>query len=173
MTDLDKMISRVESSISDPHEGLPQEVFLFITRNTPMINVDLLIKNEQGQTLLTWREDGRPRAGWHVPGGIIRYKESFAERIVKTARNELGVGVEFNPVPLVINECISAHMKNRGHFISLLFECILAGKPSRDLECRGGQPGAGEWMWHDRCPENILALHAELYGKFIDPQAGA
>lgn len=43
-----------------------------------MVNVDLLIKNvSSNETLLTWREDEYYGPGWHVPGGIVRFKETI------------------------------------------------------------------------------------------------
>ncbi|MBI5101264.1 MAG: NUDIX hydrolase [Nitrospirae bacterium] len=167
MTDLDDAIQRLESFILNPGQGLPQEVFLFVSRITPMINADLLIKDDLGRTLLTWRDDGYSSPGWHIPGGIIRYKESFAGRVQKTAIKELGVGVEFKPTPLAINEFITPEMKNRGHFISLLFDCVLTGLPDEKLKCGGGLPTSGQWMWHERCPDNIIAVHG-IYKTFID-----
>jgi len=169
MNEINEIILRLESFILNPRKGLPEDVFLFLTRNTPMINTDLLIKNDRKQTLLTWRDDEYDDPGWHIPGGIIRYKESFSERIIETARKELGTGVEFNPVPLAINECILPQMTNRAHFVSFLFACSLTGEPDRALEYRGGDPHTGEWMWHDRCPDKILSGHQRIYRKFIDP----
>ena len=68
-------LQAIESTINDPQEGLPEVVFLFVTRHTPMINVDLLIRDAEGRVLLTWRDDGYEHSpGWHIPGGIIRYK---------------------------------------------------------------------------------------------------
>jgi len=64
-------------------------VFALVSRVTPLVNVDLLIKDEQRRTLLTWRDDEFFGAGWHVPGEIIRYKESAADRIRTCARLEL------------------------------------------------------------------------------------
>ena len=75
--ELREIIDILESSIPNPSKGLPEEVFLFVSRITPLINVDLLIKNEQNHTLLTWRNDSY-YLGWHIPGGIIRYKETIA-----------------------------------------------------------------------------------------------
>lgn len=79
---LTKALDLIEKQIKDPTVGLPEEVFLFISRITPMINVDLLIKDESGRTLLSWRDDYTGK-GWHVPGGIIRYKEKIDTRIKK------------------------------------------------------------------------------------------
>ena len=33
-----------------------------------MVNVDLLIRNDRRETLLTWRQDELYR-GWHIPAG--------------------------------------------------------------------------------------------------------
>lgn len=165
MTDL---ISSLESSITDPSAGLPEELFLFITRITPMINVDLLIKNESGHTLLTWRDDGYYPPGWHVPGGIVRYKETFADRLRAVARTELGADVDFDPAPVAVNEVIHSVRKNRGHFVSFLYDCRLSVPLDKALQCTGDSPAAGEWKWHAACPENLIEVH-EIYRKFILP----
>lgn len=164
--ELSKIIKKLESSVKNPSKGLPKELFLFVSRITPLINVDLLIKNEQNQTLLTWRDDGYWPPGWHVPGGIIRYKEKIAERIKAVAKNELGAEVEFNPAPLAINECIIKTRETRGHFISLLYQCKLATQPDENLRCESNSPKPNEWMWHSSCPANIIQVH-EMYRKFI------
>jgi colanic acid biosynthesis protein WcaH len=163
--DISESIKKIESSIPDARRGLPEDVFLLISQLTPLVNVDLLIKNEKGQTLLTWREDGFFHPGWHVPGGIIRYKESFAERIQVVAANELGCGVKFGNEPLVFNECMIEE-KKRGHFISFLYECILCGSPDAKLEYRGDALKNGQWFWHDRCPDDLMEVH-EIYRKYI------
>src|SRR3954451_13793393 len=70
----------LDAWVGEPVDGLPEEFFLFLSRYTPIVNVDLLIQEAIGEdrrrTLLTWRDDETYGAGWHVPGGIIRYKES-------------------------------------------------------------------------------------------------
>ena len=62
---------------------LGKNVFELVSTLTPMINVDLLIKNEMGQTLFSWRDDIHSGKGWHLPGGIIRLKETLEERNYK------------------------------------------------------------------------------------------
>ncbi len=164
--DLEEIIEVLESAVPNPSIGLPEELFLFITRITPIINVDLLIKDEQNQTLLTWRDDGYYPPGWHVPGGIIRYKETISERVKAVAKNELGAEVEFEYAPLAVNEVIHKSRKNRGHFISLLYQCHLITEPDEDLRCKDNPPKPNEWMWHSSCPSNIISVH-EMYRQFI------
>ena len=96
-------IAPLESALGDPGRGLPEEVFLFASRIMPLINVDLLIQEDGGRTLLTWRDDESFGQGWHIPGGIIRYKQTTAERIRACARQELGAEVTFDAAPLLVS----------------------------------------------------------------------
>src|SRR5689334_24697930 len=94
------VISELEAALGDPRQGLPEELFLFVSRITPLINVDLLIHDDQSRTLLTWRDDEFYGAGWHVPGGIIRFKESVATRVHACAREELGAEIAYDEAPV-------------------------------------------------------------------------
>ncbi len=151
-------IDFLDKQVANPSLGLPEEIFLFLSRMTPMVNVDLLIKDDKGQTLLTWRDDKHWQPGWHIPGGIIRYKEKIADRIQAVAKGELGAKVNFNPTPLAMNECIIKSKKDRGHFISLLYQC--------ELLTPLNVPKPGQWIWHKGCPDNIIEIH-KMYRKYI------
>ena len=155
----------LESAIGDPRQGLPEDVFLFVSRITPLINVDLLIQDDRGRTLLTWRDDGHFGSGWHVPGGIIRYKETIAERIQACAGEELAVQVSFEPAPIAILETI-VDSRDRGHAISLLFRCRLLGPPDPSRNADAGAPSAGDWRWHEMPPPDLLAVQGQ-YARFL------
>jgi len=144
-------IVRIESFIGNPSKGLPEEVFLFISTVTPLVNVDLLIKDEQNRTLMTWRDDEYSDAGWHIPGGILRFKETIASRVKAVARQELGADVRFKEHPLAINEVIHPSRRVRGHFISLLYECTLISPLDKNLGYEKGIPKPRKWPWHNKC----------------------
>ena len=165
--ELRKTICYLESSIDNPSRGLPEEVFLLISRLTPLLNVDLLIKNEQNHTFLTWRDDKFHPPGWHVPGGIIRYKEKIVDRVRAVAKSEFGAEVSCDQPPLVMHEIIHSDRKIRGHFISLLYRCCLESAPAEHLRCTGHPPKANEWMWHKSCPKDLISVH-EIYRRFIE-----
>jgi len=165
-------IDTLESAIGDPRRGLPLDVFHLVSRIAPLINVDLLVQ-ENGRTLLTWRDDEFFGAGWHVPGGIIRYKESAADRIRKCALEELGADIAFDTEPILVTEFIR-EQTTRGHFISLLYRCRLlkVGQASglrRHSEPPGREsplPSAGECRWHKSCPPDLLEVH-KPYARFF------
>jgi ADP-ribose pyrophosphatase YjhB (NUDIX family) len=162
-----RAVDLLRSAVADPRKGLPENVFLLVTRLTPMVNVDLLIRDNHGGTLLTWRDDPYYEPGWHVPGGIVRFKEKMEDRVRAVARNELGATVEFESTPIAIREVIRPDQETRGHFVSLLFRCSLGSPPDEKYGYLSGRPKPGEWEWHARCPENIIQEH-EMYRRFID-----
>ena len=168
MSDIGELISQLDYFIGDSKKGLPEEVFLFISRLTPMVNVDLLIKNEKNQTLLAWRHDEFYH-GWHVAGGIVRFKELFADRLKAVAKKEFGATIEFDPAPLLIQEKITQSRDVRGHFIAHLYRCRLTSSLSHEMRCLDPQnPQHGQWYWHSECPKQLIPQH-EVYRKFIHP----
>ncbi len=169
-SELGGLAARLLHRVEDARRGLPQEVFLLVSRLTPLVNVDLLLRNDRGQTLLTWRADEYYGPGWHVPGGILRFKESFARRIDAVARAELGATVRSDPHPLAVNEITHPTREVRGHFVSFLYRCELLTSPDPALQFAGGAPKHGEWQWHDRCPDNLIRVH-EVYRPYLDPDA--
>jgi len=164
---LAQLLDEAMASVTDAKKGLPQEMFYFVSQLTPLINVDLLVKNKKGQTLLTWRDDEFYGPAWHIPGGIIRFKESFEERIQQVALTELGCSVRCSDAPIHVTNMINTERDIRGHFISLLFICELKGEPDPAQKWHVGQPLAGQWEWHDSAPENLIKVH-EIFRKIIN-----
>src|SRR4051794_10546097 len=168
---LEAAIRQIEAVAGDPSggRGLPLPVFLMVSRLGPLFTVDLLIQDAAGRTLLTWRDDAYFGAGWHVRGGVVRYKETIAERIRKCAAEELGAEVTFEATPLAVEEEIDPAQRTRGHNVALLYRCHLLGEPDpgRRASPALGGPRRDEWAWHERCPDNMLPVHRR-YARFLD-----
>lgn len=157
-------IDFISKQVKNPTKGLPKEVFLFVSKLTPIVNVDLLIKDEKGRTLLSWRDDQYAGTGWHIPGGVIRLKEKMITRVEKVAKTEIGTSVKFDPIPIAVNELIT-DKETRGHFISFLYKCLLSSKfvpKNKGLK----ENNIGYLKWHETCPSNLIKYH-EIYRKFI------
>jgi ADP-ribose pyrophosphatase YjhB (NUDIX family) len=123
-----------------------------------------LIQDSAGRTLLTWRDDVFFGSGWHVPGGVIRYKEMAADRVRACAREELGVEVAFETAPILMSETIR-EQATRGHFVSLLYRCTLQSEPDETRRA-SRHPRAGEWAWHESCPADLLKVQLQ-YAVFL------
>lgn len=159
------LVSNLRELSGDPTKGLPEEIFVYASQITPLVNVDLLIKDDDKGVLLTWRDDGHYEEGWHVPGGIIRYKETFSDRIREVARLELGAKVEHEKEPIAIKQVIHPINMTRGHFVSLLYSCRLMS-PLLDSLAVDAEPKNGQWQWHKNCPVNLIAVQ-DIYRPYF------
>lgn len=166
--DLQDAFETIDRLAPDPRQGLPEELFVEMTRFVPMINVDLLIRDEKGRLLLTWRDDEIDGRGWHVPGGIIRYKEQIATRIQATAARELSTSVTYRPFPVSIEQIANPERRVRGHFIALVYECSLEKPADEARRFDGDSPRAGDWSWFERCPDDIIEVHRRYRRFFRD-----
>lgn len=162
----DEILRLLDEYIPNPLQGLPEEVFLFISRLTPLVNVDLLIKDERQRTLLSWRDDSYSGTGWHVPGGIIRFKEKMETRVKKVAEVEIGapVIIDFNPID--VHQNIQEHEHDiRSHFISFLYRSFLSSSfVPKNEGLSYNNPGY--LKWHENCPDNLLKCQ-ERYRRYI------
>ncbi len=67
--------------------------FLRIVDGTPLVSIDLILRNERGEILLG-RRTNRPAQGlWFVPGGRIRKNERVREALLRISARELGVEI--------------------------------------------------------------------------------
>lgn len=168
-------ILSLEKYITNPRYGVGSEIFEFFSRNTPMVNIDLLITNKEKEILLTWRDDKFYGPAWHIPGGVVRYGETLENRVHLVAKQELGCKIHFNKNPILINELFDTAKEARGHFISFLYLCDIKSNPNEELQ---HQPYAGKsivnghWKWHKKIPTNFLDsqhIYIPKINKFILP----
>ncbi len=138
---------RIAKKIDKPHEGLPKAVFQALCKVVPFAACELAIVNSKKEILLVWRDDKFWR-GWHFPGGLIRFRESFEARIEKNAWEELGAKIETLQFLFPMNYPQS----KRGHNVALVFLCRTEMKPKKG-------------RWFKTMPKNIIEEHKEVWKK--------
>jgi colanic acid biosynthesis protein WcaH len=161
-----RLMAALEAWDGVAEQGLPPELFELVSELIRLVNVDLLMRDQQLGTLLAWRQDDDYGPGWHIPGGIVRYKETFGSRIRLAAQAELGADVEFDPEPIAMEQAIGPLRRRRGHFVSLLYRCRLLGPPSGQLRQAQAEPRHGQWAWHREFPVNLIPEPAR-YRRFF------
>lgn len=67
--------------------------FLAVVRDTPLVSIDLIVENEEGQVLLGLRTNQPAQGYWFVPGGRIQKDESLDDAFLRLTEVELGVKV--------------------------------------------------------------------------------
>lgn len=169
MNTIEQYAKGILNNIEDAHQGLPEAVFEMISELTPMVNVDLFIRNNLGYILLIWRDDEYCGCGWHIPGGILRFQETREERLRITARKELHSEINFNKNPIAVNEIIMPQ-KIRGHFLSFLYQCQLPSNcPEFVVEgAVKAKPAPGEIRWHKSSPDQWVKGQKEIYASLFE-----
>lgn len=72
---------------------LSQADFTHVIANTPLISIDLVVKNPQGEFLLGWRNNRPAKNHWFVPGGRIQKNERLEDAFLRLTQDELGLPV--------------------------------------------------------------------------------
>ena len=70
---------------------LPDETFKSIIQHTPLISIDLIVRNEKGGVLLGKRVNAPAKGYWFVPGGRVRKNETLDDAFVRLVYEELGI----------------------------------------------------------------------------------
>lgn len=79
---------------SDEKPVLTDDQFLRIVEATPLVSIDLIIRNPRGEVLLGRRLNRPAKDSWFVPGGRIRKNERVREALRRISQRELGVLIE-------------------------------------------------------------------------------
>ena len=152
----------------DGTAGIGKILFESISRLTPAVSVELIIKSQdQRRSLLTWREDEFYGPGWHVPGGVVRFKEKLTSRVQKVLKNEIGVSASKIEGPIGFHEIFNEKRDKRGHFICFVYKVILIEDPPFRTKAQDGVITRGSWRWFTRCPDNLIENQYSLV-KYID-----
>ena len=67
--------------------------FLKIIEKTPLVSIDLIVRNENNDILVGWRKNGPAKNTWFVPGGRIRKDETISDAFSHLTEKELGMKI--------------------------------------------------------------------------------
>lgn len=96
---------------------LPDETFKSVIQHTPLISIDLIVRNEQGEVLLGKRVNAPAKGSWFVPGGRVRKNETLDDAFVRLVKEELGIESGIN----------RADAKFLGVFEHFYDDCVFGG----------------------------------------------
>ena len=67
-----------------------------VVRLTPLVSIDLIVRNPGGQVLVGLRSNKPAQNTWFVPGGRICKDERMAAAFRRISQNELGTALEMS-----------------------------------------------------------------------------
>ncbi len=77
---------------------LPLETFKTVVASTPLISIDLVVRDSDGRVLLGKRTNRPAKGYWFVPGGRIRKNETIEQAWQRLLSDELGLQGSIQPV---------------------------------------------------------------------------
>jgi len=81
--------------------SLSQEQLLAVVANTPLVSIDLVMRNTEGGILVGQRRNEPAKGSWFVPGGCIRKGETLPVAFKRISKDELGDAQELNDARLM------------------------------------------------------------------------
>lgn len=69
---------------------IPRDIFKLVVEYTPLVSIDLIVRNAGDEMLLGLRRNRPARDCWFVPGGRIAKNEPLADAFIRITEDELG-----------------------------------------------------------------------------------
>ena len=69
---------------------LNKDEFAQVVRNTPLVSIDLIIRDPDQQVLVGLRTNAPAKGKWFVPGGVVRKYERLADAFARIVKTEIG-----------------------------------------------------------------------------------
>lgn len=113
--------------------------FIEIISKTPLISIDLVIRNKEDKILMGQRLNEPARGKWFVPGGRIRKNECLEEAFERVSLDELGQKIYLSEARLL---GLFTHKYNTNykciegistHYVVLAYEIFLTEKVDIDI----------------------------------------
>jgi colanic acid biosynthesis protein WcaH len=75
---------------------LEKETFKTVIASTPLVSIDLIVRNKVGEYLLGYLNNKPAQGFWFVPGGRILKDEQMHIAFTRLVKDELGINVELH-----------------------------------------------------------------------------
>jgi len=138
--------------------NLSNEEFLKLIKIAPLSVVECVIKNDQGEILLTKRGIEPFKGKWHLVGGFIAYNEKLEEAVKRVIKKELGNNIEIKEIKF-LGYYDYINCDPRGHIIAHYFQVKISGIPQKNEETL-------DVNFFKKLPEDIIFFQKDALQKF-------
>jgi colanic acid biosynthesis protein WcaH len=138
-------------------------------RLTPLISIDLILRNSNGDALLGVRNNEPAKGFYFVPGGRILKNERIADAFRRIILNETGVSADISQSTFkgVFEHIYDSNFANRSdfgtHYVVLAYQIT---QPFDDVRL-DSQHSAFEW-WDDERIRTSRVVHENTRAYFLN-----
>jgi colanic acid biosynthesis protein WcaH len=114
---------------------LNKDEFAQVVRNTPLVSIDVIIRNPHQCVLVGLRTNEPAKGKWFVPGGVVRKYERLADAFARIVKAEIGLeasieNVRFLGVYEHLYDCnVFGEDEFGTHYVVLAYELKLDHQP--------------------------------------------
>ena len=80
---------------------LNKDEFAQVVRNTPLVSIDLIIRDPDQHVLVRLRTNEPAKGKWFVPGGVVRKYERLADAFARIVKAEIGLDASIDDAKFV------------------------------------------------------------------------
>jgi len=145
---------------------LDKDTFTTVIASTPLISIDLIVRNSQGKVLLGKRVNRPAYGSWFVPGGRIYKDETIEDAFKRITQDELGISMQKDDAQFlgiyehfyndnVFNDNFSTHYIVMAHEI-----CV----DEKQIDCND-QHSSYRWFDEDEllCDQNVYKYTKDYF----------
>ena len=129
--------------------ALSEESFSHVVRNTPLVSIDLVIKDSEHKVLVGLRANEPAKGYYFVPGGVIRKDERINDAFARVLKAETGcrAGLAEARFLGVFEHLYAANRFNDPaygtHYVVIAYELLFDRRPTIVLDM---QHSVVKWM---------------------------
>lgn len=152
-----------------PQRLLSASDFAEVVRLTPLISIDLILRNSNGDAFLGVRNNEPAKGFYFVPGGRILKNERIADAFRRIILNETGVSADISQSTFkgVFEHFYDSNFANRPdfgtHYVVLAYQIT---QPFDDVRL-DSQHSAFEW-WDDERIRTSRVVHENTRAYFLN-----
>jgi colanic acid biosynthesis protein WcaH len=119
---------------------MKSDKFLEIIDSTPLVSIDIILKNSLDEILLGRRVNRPAKDYWFVPGGRIRKNETLKVAMGRISRAELGFEIAIENAKLlgaydhIYDDNFISKAGINTHYVALGYEVLIQAGQSIDID---------------------------------------
>ncbi len=134
---------------------IPEESYKMILDNMPIVCIDSVVVNADGEYLLVKRNNHPLKGEYWLPGGRLMKNETLREAVKRKMKQELGIDVEIERLMGFFETVFKKTSTNiAGGFHAVSFVFLL--KPLQEKIVLDNQ--SSSWNWFKELPEKLIEL---------------
>jgi len=134
---------------------IPEKLYTEIIKVLPIVCVDIVIQNKDGEYLLVKRKNEPLKDEWWVVGGRINHCEGASDAVIRKLKEEIGLIADINKIQPIgyyedrfDNNSFDIHCNY--HTLSLVFKIKIHAVNEIKLDSQ-----SSDWKWNSKLPERF------------------